>query len=71
MHNDIDYAIARALLATHPTLCSLLVDLVRAGQSTAQIMARVNRITRGSLTAMPSRQRSSICGGTDYEHCYL
>ena len=50
-NDDIDYGIARALLATHPTLYSLLVELVRRGQTTEQIMARVNRITRGSLTA--------------------
>lgn len=51
MTDDIEYGIARALLATHPTLYGLLVELVRRGQTKAQIMARVERITRGSLTA--------------------
>lgn len=51
MNDDIEYGIARALLSTHPTLYATLLELVRAGQTKTQIMARVQRITRGSLTA--------------------
>jgi hypothetical protein len=48
---DMDAEIARALAHTHPILYRLLVELVRRGAPKAAIMARVERVTRGTLTA--------------------
>jgi hypothetical protein len=49
--DDIDYSIARSLAGTHPILYRLLVELVKRGAPKAAIMARVERVTRGTLTA--------------------
>lgn len=51
LSDDIDEAVARALAGAYPGLYATLVELVRRGQTKAQIMDRVRRVSASGLTA--------------------
>ncbi len=48
---DTDAQLSLVLYNTNPALYRTLVELVKRGQSRKQIMDRVGRVTRGTLTA--------------------